>query len=195
MRDYLANEVRNVAVMGHSGAGKSSLIEACLYHAKQIDRFGTANDGTTVLNYDPEEGKRRTSVYAHLAPLEWKDRKINFIDTPGYMDYEGEENTGVAIGDNALIVVSAKNSVEAGTERAWRKAVTMKKLPTIFFINKLDDEDADFSQVIDDLRAKFGKSVFLFELPIIEGRKVIGSVNILRNKAWYYDKPDRKSVV
>jgi elongation factor G len=195
MRDYLANEVRNVAVMGHSGAGKSSLIEACLYHAKQIDRFGTANDGTTVLNYDPEEGKRRTSVYAHLAPLEWKDRKINFIDTPGYMDYEGEENTGVAIGDNALIVVSAKNSVEAGTERAWRKAVTMQKLPTIFFINKLDDEDADFSQVIDDLRAKFGKSVFLFELPIIEGRKVIGSVNILRNKAWYYDKPNEPQEV
>lgn len=189
MRDYLANEVRNVTVLGHSGSGKSTLVEACLYETKAIDRMGKNNDGTTPLNFDPEEGKRGLSVYAHLAPVEWKKRKINFIDTPGYMDYEGEEDTGLTMGDNALIVVSAKDGVEAGTERAWKKAVSKRKLPTILFVNKLDDENADFSQVVEDLREKFGKSVFLFELPIIEDRKVIGSVNILRNKAWYYDNP------
>lgn len=189
MRDYLANEVRNVTVLGHSGSGKTTLIEACLFETKAIDKMGKANDGTTFLNFDAEEGKRGLSVYSHLAPVEWKKRKINFIDTPGYVDYEGEEDTGLTMGDNALIVVSAKDGLQSGTERAWKKAVKQQKLPTILFVNKLDDENADFSQVIDDLRDKFGKSVFLFELPIIENRKVIGSINILRNKAWYYDNP------
>ncbi len=190
MKDYLASAVRNVTVLGHSGAGKSSVIEACLYFTKAIDRYGKNNDGTTVLNFDPEEGKRGTSCYCHLAPVEWKDKKINFIDTPGYMDYEGEEVTGLTVGDNALIVVSAKDGVEAGTERAWKNAALRRKLPTIFFVNKLDDDNADFSKTVDDLRDKFGKSVILFELPIIKNRKVIGSVNILRKKAWYYDKRD-----
>lgn len=190
MKDYLASAVRNVIVLGHSGAGKSSVIEACLYFTKAIDRYGKNNDGTTVLNFDPEEGKRGTSCYCHLAPVEWKDKKINFIDTPGYMDYEGEEVTGLTVGDNALIVVSAKDGVEAGTERAWKNAVLRRKLPTIFFVNKLDDDNADFSKTVDELREKFGKSVILFELPIIKDRKVIGSVNILRKKAWYYDKRD-----
>lgn len=195
MRDYKADEVRNVVVLGHSGSGKSSLIEAALYYVKAINRFGPAADGTTALNFDPEEGKRGTSCYCHLAPVEWKDRKINFIDTPGYMDYEGEEDTGLMVGDNALIVVSAKDGVQAGTERAWKKAVLRRKLPSIIFVNKLDDENADFSKVVDELRDKFGKSVFLFEVPIIEGREVVGSVNILRNKAWYYNDPDHPQEV
>ncbi len=195
MRDYLANEVRNVVVLGHSGAGKSTVIEACLYKTKQIDKFGKNNDGTTALNFDPEEGKRGLSVYCHLAPVEWKNRKINFIDTPGYMDYEGEEATGIAVGDNALIVVNGKEGIEAGTERAWKLAAAKKKLPTIFFINKIDDEHAHYDQVYQALRDKFGKSVFLFEMPIIEGGKTIGSVNILRKKAWYYDNPTQPQEV
>jgi len=195
MRDYLANEVRNVVVLGHSGAGKSSVIEACMYFNKQIDKFGPASDGTTYLNFDPEEGKRGLSVYTHLAPVEWKNKKINFIDTPGYMDYEGEEVTGLTIGDNALIVVNGKEGIEAGTERAWKEAASKRKLPTIFFINKMDDEHAHFEQVVSDLRDKFGKSVFPFEMPIIENGKPVGSVNILRKKAWYYnDRTNAKEV-
>ena len=137
MKDYTASQVRNVTVLGHSGAGKSTLIEACLYYNKQIDKFTRNNDGTSYLNFDPEEGKRGLSVYCHIAPVEWKDKKINFIDTPGYMDYEGEEITGLTVGDNALIVVDGKEGVEAGTERAWKEAVSKRKLPTIFFINKI----------------------------------------------------------
>ena len=190
MEKYSADKIRNIALLGHQGSGKTSLAEAMLYCTKAIDRYGKNNDGTTVLNFDPEEGKRGTSCYCHLAPVEWKDKKINFIDTPGYMDYEGEEVTGLTVGDNALIVVSAKDGVEAGTERAWKNAVLRRKLPTIFFVNKLDDDNADFSKTVDELREKFGKSVILFELPIIKDRKVIGSVNILRKKAWYYDKRD-----
>ena len=187
MKDYLANEVRNVVVLGHSGAGKSSVIEACLYFTKAIERYGKNNDGTTVLNYDPEEGKRGTSVYCHIAPVEWKDKKINFIDTPGYMDYAGEEATGLVMGDNALIVVNAKEGIEAGTERAWREAVSKQKIPTIFFVNKMDVENANFDTVYSTLREKFGKSVIPFEVPIIENGVVVGSVNILRRKAWYYN--------
>ena len=187
MKDYLANEVRNVVVLGHSGAGKSSVIEACLYFTKAIERYGKNNDGTTALNYDPEEGKRGTSVYCHIAPVEWKDKKINFIDTPGYMDYAGEEATGLVMGDNALIVVNAKEGIEAGTERAWREAVSKQKIPTIFFVNKMDVENANFDTVYSTLREKFGKSVIPFEVPIIENGVVVGSVNILRRKAWYYN--------
>ena len=187
MKDYLANEVRNVVVLGHSGAGKSSVIEACQYFTKAIDRYGKASDGTTALNFDPEEGKRGLSCYCHLAPVEWKDKKINFIDTPGYMDYEGEEVTGLTVGDNALIVVDGKEGVEAGTERAWKEAVNKYKLPTIFFINKIDDPNASFEETYQELHTKFGKSVIPFELPIIKDGNVVGSVNILRNKAWYYD--------
>ncbi len=187
MKDYLANEVRNVVVLGHSGAGKSSVIEACLYFTKAIERYGKNNDGTTALNYDPEEGKRGTSAYCHIAPVEWKDKKINFIDTPGYMDYAGEEATGLMMGDNALIVVNAKEGIEAGTERAWREAVSKQKIPTIFFINKMDVENANFDAVYTSIRDKFGKSVIPFEVPIIENGVVVGSVNILRRKAWYYN--------
>lgn len=190
MKDYLANQVRNVTVLGHSGAGKSTLIESCLYFNKQIDKLNRNNDGTSYLNFDPEEGKRGLSCYCHIAPVEWKDKKINFIDTPGYMDYEGEEVTGLTVGDNALIVVDGKEGVEAGTERAWKEAAVKRKLPTIFFINKMDDPNAHFDEALSALRDKFGKSVIPFEMPIVRDGKSVGSVNILRRKAWYHDNKE-----
>ena len=190
MKDYLSLDVRNVVLLGHSGAGKSTVGEACLHFTKAIDRMGKASDGTTALNFDADEGKKGLSCYCHLAPVEWKDKKINFIDTPGYMDYEGEEVTGLTVGDNALIVVDAKEGVEAGTERAYKEAVTNRKLPTIFFVNKMDDPNASFEKTYSALREKFGKSVIPFEMPIIKDGTVAGSVNILRNKAWFYDNHD-----
>ena len=190
MKDYLSLDVRNVVLLGHSGAGKSTVGEACLHFTKAIDRMGKVSDGTTALNFDADEGKRGLSCYCHLAPVEWKDKKINFIDTPGYMDYEGEEVTGLTVGDNALIVVDAKEGVEAGTERAYKEAVTNRKLPTIFFVNKMDDPNASFEKTYSALREKFGKSVIPFEMPIIKDGTVVGSVNILRNKAWFYDNHD-----
>lgn len=185
MKDYLANDIRNVVLLGHSGAGKSSLIEAALYFTKAIDRMGSASDGNSVVDYDPEEIKKGLSIYTAIAPCEWRNYKINFIDTPGYLDYEGEMRAGLSVGDNALIVVSAKDGVESGTEKAI-KLVNKKKLPTIFFINKIDDEHASFEKTYESLRDSFGKSIIPFEVPIVENGKVIGSINILRNKAWYY---------
>lgn len=194
-KDYKASDVRNVVVLGHANAGKSSLIEAALYYTKAIEKYGCNNDGTSALNYDIEEGKRRTSVYCHIAPVLWKEKKINFIDTPGYLDYQGEQVTGIRVGDNALIIVDAKESIKSGTIRAFKLAMKEKKLPTIFFINKLDDEQADFQKRYEELRKQFGKSVILFEQPIIKERKVLGSINILRRKAWYYDHPEKPSEV
>lgn len=194
-KDYKASDVRNVVVLGHANAGKSSLIEAALYYTKAIEKYGCNNDGTSALNYDIEEGKRRTSVYCHIAPVLWKEKKINFIDTPGYLDYQGEQVTGIRVGDNALIIVDAKESIKSGTIRAFKLAMKEKKLPTIFFVNKLDDEQADFQKRYEELRKQFGKSVILFEQPIIKERKVLGSINILRRKAWYYDHPEKPSEV
>ncbi len=195
MKDYLANEVRNVVLLGHSGCGKTSIVEAALYFTKEIDRMGKTLDGNSTSDYDQEEIKRGYSVYTSVVPIEWKDCKINFIDTPGYLDYEGDMRSGLAVADNALIAVSAKEGVEAGTEKAFRLA-NEKKLPTIFFVNKVDDENATFDRTYNQLRDKFGKSVIPFEMPMRdENRNVIGSINILRKKAWYYNDRDNAKEV
>ncbi|MEG2245169.1 MAG: elongation factor G, partial [Erysipelotrichaceae bacterium] len=143
---------------------------------------------SSLIDYDSEEIKRGISVFTSLVPIEWKEDKINFIDTPGYLDFVGEMEAGAAVGDSALIVVGAKDSVQSGTIKAWEKAQE-RKLPTIFFINKLDEEHTSFEKAYNNLRDHFGKSVIPFEVPIIEKDEIIGSVNILRDKAWYYKGP------
>ncbi|MDY5251717.1 MAG: elongation factor G [Erysipelotrichaceae bacterium] len=194
MRDYLANEVRNIVLLGHSQAGKTAVVESCLYFTKVTDRMGKTIDGSSILDYDQDEIKRGLSCYTSLAPVEWKNCKINFIDTPGYLDYEGEMQAGLSVGDSALIVVGAKEGVESGTEKAW-KNVTKKHLPCIFFINKMDEEHASFEKTYEQLRDSFGKTVIPFEVPIIDNGNVIGSVNVLRKKAWYYnDRENAKEV-
>ena len=186
MKDYLADSIRNVVLLGHTGAGKSTLIEASLLQSKAIERMGKTADGTSTVDFDPDEIKKGQSIYCAIAPVEWKGRKINYIDTPGYLDYEGEKVTGFAVGDNALVVVSAKEGVESGTESAM-KLIKKRHLPTIFFINKIDDENASFENTYEQLRDHFGKTIIPFEYPIVNNGKVIGSINILRKKAWYYD--------
>ena len=168
MRDYLAHEVRNVTVLGHSGAGKTAVLEAMLHYTKATDRFGKTAEGSSIIDYDAEEIKRGLSVYTSIVPIEWKETKINFIDTPGYLDFVGEMESGCAAGDNILIVVGAKDGVQSGTQRAWEVA-TEKKLPTIFFVNKVDEENASFDKAYQALRDEFGKSVIPFEIPILEG--------------------------
>jgi elongation factor G len=184
MKDYASNEVKNIVLLGHSGSGKTAVVESMLHFTKVTDRMGKTVDGTSVLDYDAEEIKRGVSVFTALAPIEWQNTKINFIDTPGYFDYAQEMEAGLAVADNALIVVDGKDGVQTGTVRAV-KQVQRRALPTIFFINKLDDENANFDKVYAQLREQFGKTVIPFEMPIFEGSNIVGSINILKNKAWY----------
>ncbi len=194
MRDYLSSEIRNIVLLGHGASGKTSLVDSILYYKGLCDRMGETNAGTSALDFESDEIERGQSIYTSIIPVEWNDCKVNMLDTPGYLDYIGEQESAIAVADNALIVVSAIEGLEAGTISAYRE-VSKRELPTIFFINKLDSDKADFEKAYQSLRDEFGKSVILFEVPIIDDRKVIGSVNILRNKAWYYDDKESSKEV
>ena len=188
MKDYLSKDVRNVVLLGHSGAGKSALVESALFLTKAIDRMGKTVDGTAAMDFDPEESKRGLSVFTALGPVDYKNTKINFIDTPGYLDYEGEKVSGAAVADLAVVVVSGKDGIESGTESAI-KLCKKNGTPVVFFINKIDDENAHFDNVVNDLRAKFGDSVVPFEVPTLDGHKMTGSTKVLVEKtAPYYDQ-------
>lgn len=185
MKDYLSENIRNVVLLGQAGSGKSTFLEATLFFTGKLDRMGSAMDGTLESDYDPEEAKRNQSVYTSLIPIEWNNCKINFIDTPGSLDFEGEKVAGYSVGDNCLVFVSAKDGVESQTENAVK--MIKKAKPTIFFINKMDDPNASFEKVYNELREKFGKQLIAFEYPIIKDKKMIGSINVLSGKTWYYD--------
>ncbi|QIK70288.1 elongation factor G [Erysipelothrix sp. HDW6C] len=188
MKDYRSEAVRNLVVLGHNGSGKSSVIQAMLFEAKQIDRIVSAESGQSVLDYEPLEIQRGQTLSTKLVPIEWRDHKINCIDTPGYADFVSETQSSFIAGDNVLIVVDAKEVVDEGTRLAFRWASESLK-PCIFFVNKMDDPNVSFHRVYDDLRDNFGKRVIAFEMPIREEGKVIGSINLLSRKVWYYDAP------
>ena len=164
MKDYTGKDVRNIVLLGHSGSGKSTFAESALFLTKAIDRMGKAGDGSLAMDYDPEEAKRGLSVFTALAPVEWKNKKLNFIDTPGYLDYEGEKVAGSAVADLALVFVSAKEGIESGTMKSVKLAIK-DGLPIVFFVNKIDDENANFNNVVNDLSAKYGSSAVPFVLP------------------------------
>ena len=182
MKDYSAENIRNVCLLGHGGAGKTTLTESMLFITGAIDRFGSVVDGNTVMDFDPEEIKRKFSISASLAPVEWNGIKINVIDTPGYFDFVGEMLEGLSVADGAAILVGAKDGLQVGTEKAWA-AVNDKKIPRMFVISKLDEENSDFSKVFNQLKDKFGKSVIALEVPLIENGKVTGVINVPRMKA------------
>ncbi|MGI6510253.1 MAG: elongation factor G [Erysipelotrichaceae bacterium] len=180
MKEYKTDFIRNVAVLGHTGAGKSEVLESILYNNKITDRFGKAVDGNSIIDYDAEEIRRGMSVYSSVVPIEWKDYKINFMDTPGYVDFAGEQIAALSVADAVVIVVSARNGVESGTMKAYRQAVA-KNLPVIFFVTRVDEEHAEYTKVVAELERRC-KAVPLV-LPIMENGKATGVVNIITRKA------------
>ncbi|MCL2204724.1 MAG: elongation factor G [Defluviitaleaceae bacterium] len=181
MKLYSANEIRNVAVLGHSGCGKTSLMEAALHLTKVTSRMGRVEDGNTVSDYDEEEKRRKGSISASLIPIEWRNSKINFIDTPGYFDFAGSVSEAMAAADAALIFANAKSGIEVGTEIACENTQGM---PRAIFVNGMDDEHADYYKVIGDMREQLGSCIVPLMLPFKEGGKFAGYVDSLTGKAY-----------
>ncbi len=190
---FLTDKIRNVCLIGHGGNGKTSVAEAMLYISKGIDRLGKISDGSTICDYDSEEIKRKFSISTAIAPLTYNDKKINLIDTPGYLDFSGEVMQGLRVSGCALIVMDAKSGVDAGCELAWEYA-TEATVPKAFFINKIDDENANYAATITHMRDKFGKSVCPVTIPIFDERKCVGIVNLIKNKAYRYDGTEAKEI-
>ena len=182
MEKVLTKNIRNIVLLGHSADGKTSLAEAMLYLTKATQRLGKVTDGNTVCDYDAEEIKRGFSLSASVAPVMYKGTKINVIDAPGYLDFAGEVSQALKVAGGALIVVNAKAGVEVGTEIAWRN-VTDNHTPRAFFVNKCDDAEARFDQVFDELHEQFGQSVCPIVIPLFDGGKTVGLVDLLDMKA------------
>jgi small GTP-binding protein domain len=181
------DNIRNVCLLGHSGSGKTSLAEAALYFTKAVDRMGKPSEGNTVCDCDPEEVKRGFSLSAAIAPVMWKNVKINFIDAPGYLDFVGEVYQVIRVADSAIIAVDAKAGVEVGTELAWGYA-SDAGIPRAFFVNKSDDPDAQFTNVLSELKDKFGISVCPLLIPMTDNHVTKGFINLASRKAYTFDK-------
>ena len=193
MQNIETKRIRNLALLGHSGSGKTSLAEAMLHIAGASDRFGNVPDGTTVCDYDPEEIKRGFSLASKVAPFMWKNTKINVLDTPGFLDFVGEVKQALRVADAALILVDGKAGIEVGTELAWDYAQETK-LPTAFFINKFDDNEARFGRVLDSLHEKFGKNICPLTIPMVKDGKVLGAIDLIKQEAHIFTDKGQHSV-
>ena len=172
------NKLRNVALLSHSGAGKTSLGEALLFQTKTITRMGRVDDGNTVSDYEPEEAKRTSSVQTSLLPCNWEGCKINLLDTPGYDDFAGEVVSALRVADAAVIVVASPSGVELGAEKGWTRCEDAG-LPRIFFVNKMDRENADFGRTLAQIQELFGRKCIPFQIPIGSEQSFTGVVDVL----------------
>jgi elongation factor G len=187
VKRYATGQIRNVALVGHGGAGKTSLAEALLHRAGTIARLGRVEDGTTVCDYDPEEQKRGISLSLSVAPFDWRDHKVNLIDTPGYADFIGDVAAALRIADMAVFVVSAVDGVEVQTEEAWALAADLG-VPRMVFVNKLDRERASFDTTLAQLRDRLGAGVAPLELPIGQEADFRGIADLLTDTAHIYER-------
>ena len=193
MQNIETKRIRTLALLGHSGSGKTSLAEALLHVAGASDRFGNVPDGTTVCDYDPEEIKRGFSLGSKVAPFMWKNTKINVLDTPGFLDFVGEVKQALRVADAALILVDGKAGIEVGTELAWDNA-REANLPTAFFINKFDDNEARFGRVLDSLHEKFGKNICPLTIPMVQDGRVLGAIDLIKQEAHVFNDKGLHSI-
>lgn len=181
MENYQSGQIRNVVLLSHNGAGKTSLSEAMLFQSKAITRLGKVDDGATTSDYDPEEVKRKISLNTSLLPLEWNKTKINILDAPGYADFVGEVKAALRVAEGAVIVVCAASGVEVGTELVWKYAED-KGVPRILFVNKIDRENADFFKTLEQLETTFGRKCVPIQLPIGSESSFEGVLDLITTK-------------
>jgi elongation factor G len=185
MKEYAAKDIRNVAVLGHGGEGKTTLVEAMLYSAGLVDRMGRTDDGSTAMDYDPEETRRHISISMSMAPVEWKGAKVNILDIPGYFDMMGEMVGALRAAEGAVIVASAVSGLSVGAEKAWDNCAR-HNVARMFAVNQMDRENANFNKAVDGLKAKYGPKIAPIQLPIMDGG-FKGFVDVLANKAYLFD--------
>jgi elongation factor G len=185
MKGFSTEQIRNVALISHGGAGKTSLAEAMLYTSGAINRLGRVDAGNTTTDFDPDEIKRQVTISTSLAPLEWKGVKVNLLDTPGFFDFIGEVQGALRVADSAILVVCAVSGVEVGTEKVWSYADN-HNLPRLVFINKIDRENANFDAVLEQLRKFFGIKVFPLQFPLGQENSFKGVIDLVKMKALVY---------
>ena len=188
MKTYSTDKIRNVALLGHSSCGKTTITEALLFNTKVTNRMGKIEDGNTVSDFDKEEKERQVSIGTSIIPIEYQNTKINFLDTPGYFDFVGEVYGALKVVDSAVLVIDASSGVEVGTEKCW-KYLEQRNIPRIIFVNKLDKENIKFDELLDGLRERFGKKVIPFALPIGKGENTDGYMDILKGQSYIDSKP------
>lgn len=187
MHQNQTNHIKNIALAGHHSSGKTSLAEALLYCAGASDRLGKITDGTTVCDYDPEEIRRKASLSTALASFTYEENRINLLDTPGILDFAGEMLSGAAAADTVMITVSAKSGVRVGTKKAYAAAQAMHKA-TMFAITKIDDKDANFFNVLTELKTVFGPTVCPVVVPILQNGEIVSYYNLIEMKNYRYDE-------
>ncbi|MDR7608005.1 MAG: elongation factor G, partial [Armatimonadota bacterium] len=186
MKTYPVERIRNVAVVGHGGVGKTSLVEALLFCAGATERMGRVDDGTATTDFDPEEVRRKITINAATAPLEWRDHKVNLIDTPGYPDFVGEAHAALRVADAALFVVDALSGVQVQTEKLW-KVADQHGLPRLVVVNRLDRENAQFARAVESLQARFGAHVVPLQVPLGSETALRGVVDLVGMRAFTYE--------
>ncbi|MEO7521995.1 MAG: elongation factor G, partial [Gemmatimonas sp.] len=186
MRDYDSAGIRNIAVVGHGASGKTSLVDALCFAAGSCKRHGTIRDGTALTDYLPEEIERRYSIALGCAYAEWMDSKVNFIDAPGSLDFQGDAIAALAAADGALCVVSATGGVEVGTERMFRAAVARQD-PVLFVVTMMDKEYADFDRIYASIKSRLSSKVVPVEVPIGSGAGFRGVINLFTQRAYMYN--------
>ena len=185
MKEYSSDQIRNVAVVSHDGAGKTALVESLLLTSGAVDFVGRGQDNKHIMDFEPEEIKRNVTIQLGMAPCEWHDHKVNFIDTPGYNEFHGEVRAALRACDGMLMVLSATTGVETDTVRAWDYAVELQ-MPRMAFINKMDVDGADFFGTIERMRELFGKAIMPLQIPIGEGANFEGVIDVAKMTAFTY---------
>ena len=191
MRTYHANEIGNVAVLGHSGCGKTSIVEAMAYRSGLLNRTGNVSEGNTLSDHSIEEIIRKSSVNLSIIPVEWNNCKINLIDVPGIFDFTGECEAALAVCESALIIVPSSSGINAGTKQAMFKAKDKAK---IIYINALDNPNNNYSTKLQELKDTYGKAIAPIQVPIMDNNKMVGYINVAKMEGRIFEGNQTKPI-